>query len=109
MKSIALAALTLALSAHAAATTSFVDQRAYERCEATVGKTYSEAGLDLSTTFFLKRTDNDRIYYLNGFVQRDNAREPLTATCVTSRNGLRVLDMETTVGTHISIEELASL
>lgn len=109
MKNIALATLTLALSAQAAATTSFVDQRAFEQCEANVSKTYADAGLDLSTTFFLKRTDSDRVYYLNGFVQREDAREPLTATCVTSRNGLRILDLETTVGTHVSIEELASL
>lgn len=95
----------LAVSGSAFASSSFVDQRAYEQCESTVSQSYAK--VDLSTTYYLKRTDSDRIYYLNGFVQEDDRREPLTATCVTSRNGLRVLDVDTTVGTHVSIEELA--
>lgn len=106
MKKLAIFAAALTFSG-AAFANSIIDSRGYAQCEDTVNREFSDAGLTLNRTYFVKRTDVDRIYYMNGFVWHNDAREPLAATCVTTPNGRDVLELDTQIGTHVSIEEIA--
>ena len=99
--------LTAALAAGSAAASQLVDQRGYAQCEDIVEREFRNAGLKLNRNYYLKRGETSRIYYLNGFVWDNNERELLAATCETTSNGREILAVETRIGTHIKIEEVA--
>lgn len=106
MKKLAITAAALAFSVSAFAG-SPIDARGYAQCEDTVNREFVNDGLMLNRTYFVKRTETDRVFYLNGFVWQNEIREPLAATCITTPNGRNVLELDTQIGTHISIEEIA--
>ena len=101
------AAMTLSASAFAGFPGSIIDQRGYANCEDMVNQESFE-GVMLDRNFIVKRNAEGRTYYLNGSVWQNEERELLTATCTTTKNGRDVLDFDATVGTNITIDEVAS-
>lgn len=106
MKKLAYCLIAACLSAPAFAA-SPIDARGYAQCADTLNKEFTNAGLMLDRTYAVKRTPTDRVFYINGFVWQQEIREPLAATCITTRNGRKVLELDAQVGTRIDIEEIA--
>lgn len=96
-----------ALLSSTAAASPLVDQRGYKQCEINLDQQFQGAGLAFKREYFLKRTDEARTYYINGYVWDGEQREELQTTCVTTPNGREVLELESNIGEHIELERVA--
>lgn len=102
MKKLLLATIVMAGLPSSALAASIIDNRGYEACESRLESEFQDTGLTFKQKYYLKRTDEDRTYYINGFVWADNSnRTSVRSTCTTTTNGREVLSLETDFGTYV--------
>lgn len=107
MKKIALIALA-ALMSHQAFASSYLDDRGYRECERQLTEEFSDAGVMFKRQYMVKRSDQDRTFYINKTVWADGERTPVASTCVTSINGRNILTMESDFRQSVTVEDLVA-
>lgn len=85
----------------------YIDDRGYKECERSLSKDFGDAGLTFERQFMVKRSAEERTFFINGYVWNEaGARAQISSTCVTTPNGRDVLQLDTDLGGHIAAEDI---
>lgn len=107
MKKIAFIALAVLLGNQAYAG-SYLDDRGYRECERTLTEEFGDSGVMFKRHYMVKRTEQDRTFYINKTVWNDGERMPVASTCVTSVNGRQIIELQSDFRPHVSVEDLVA-
>ena len=107
MKKIAIMALAAFMSTEALAD-NYLDDRGYRECERILTEEFANSGVVFNRHYMVKRSEEQRTFYINQTVWSDGERMPVASTCVTSVNGRKVLDMQSDFRPHVSVEDLVA-
>lgn len=107
MKKLALSIASLVLVSGQAFAGTHIDNRGYQACERQLTKDFSDAGVMFERQYMVKRSDENRTFFINKTVWSDaGVRTPVNTTCVTSSNGRDVLDVQSDFGPHVILEDV---
>ena len=107
MKKIAIMAFAALLSTEALAD-NYLDDRGYRECERILTEEFSNSGVVFNRHYMVKRSEEQRTFYINKTVWSEGERMPVASTCITSTNGRTVIDMQSDFRPHVSVEDLVA-
>ena len=82
--------LALGITATPAAFASEIDNRGHSNCTKAMETEFSKDGLTVDRQIFIKKNEDQRIYFLNGYVWNAGDRARIRVACSTSSNGRKV-------------------
>jgi hypothetical protein len=85
-----------------------IDDRGYRVCEQSLTEQFGDNGVVYKRHYMVKRSADERTFYINKTIWNEGIRTPVASTCVTSVNGRDILDLESDYRPHVDIEDVVA-
>ena len=80
-------------------------QAGYDTCKSEIQSQQAEQGLVFARRHYLNRADESNTYFINSSAWESGERVGLKSACETTKNGRRILALETSHGRWINVPE----
>lgn len=92
--------LALGIAAMPAAFAGEIDNRGHANCVKAMETEFSKDGLLVDRQIFIKKSEDQRVYFLNGYVWTAGDRARIRVACSTSSNGRQVQNFAADLGEY---------
>lgn len=100
MKKTLLATLLVGVAVSPLAIASEMDDRGYRNCIKALGSEFSSEGLVVDRQIFIQKSDEQKTYFMNGWLWDATDRSRVKLACITSTNGRHVESLVTNTGEY---------